>query len=79
MWSERILAAIDSGNEYKYWVKHYDGPSEYGIGGNGKISKLTIRKAGENRDLYSYERGDNVPAANPEVETILNIILAKYN
>jgi hypothetical protein len=78
MWREGILAAVNSGNKYKYWVKHYEEGSEYGIGG-GRISKLQIRKLGETKNVYNFDRGIDLPPINAEVETILNIILAKYN
>jgi hypothetical protein len=78
MWSEGIIASPTTGGKYKYWVKHYEEGSEYGIDG-GKVSKLTIRKVGESRDLYNFDRGMDVDCANDEVRTVLNIILAKYN
>ena len=43
MWSE---GTIKVGNSvFHYWVKHYDEPSHYGIG-NGRISKLTLKRNG---------------------------------
>jgi hypothetical protein len=78
MWSEGIIASPTTGGKYKYWVKHFEEGSEYGIDG-GKISKLTIRKVGESKDLYNFDRGMDVDCANDEVRTVLNIILAKYN
>ena len=79
MWSEGIIASPTTGNKYKYWVKHYEEGSEFGIGG-GKVSKLTIRKVGESRDdLYNYDRGLDVDCADDEVRTVYDIILSKYN
>jgi len=79
MWSEGIIAIPASGNKYKYWVKHYEEGSEvYGIEG-GRISKLTIRKLNENRDLYNYDRGLDVDCANDEVRAVYSIVLTKYN
>ena len=79
MWNEGIIASPATGSKYKYWAKHYEEPSEaYGIDG-GRISKLCIRKLGETRDLYNYDRGLDVDCADEEVRTVLNIILAKYN
>jgi hypothetical protein len=78
MWSEGIIASPTTGSKYKYWVKHYETGSEFGIDG-GKVSKLTIRKVGEARDLYNYDRGLDVDCADDEVRTVYNIILAKYN
>jgi hypothetical protein len=78
MWSEGIIASPTTGGKYKYWVKHYDEGSEFGIDG-GKVSKLTIRKLNDSRDLYNYDRGLDVDCADDEVRTVYNIILAKYN
>jgi hypothetical protein len=77
MWSEGIIACPTTGNKFKYWVKHYTADSEHGING-GKVSKLTIRKVGETRDLYNYDRGLDRDCATDEVRTVLDIILDKY-
>jgi hypothetical protein len=77
MWSEGIIACPTTGGKYKYWVKHFEEGSEFGIGG-GRISKLTIRKVGESRDLCNYDRGWDVEPAD-EVKAVYAIILGKYN
>lgn len=79
MWSEGTISIPETGNVYKYWCKHYLEPSHFGIGGNGKISKLTIRKVNSNVDLYSYDRGEDTPPLTDEVNAVLQIILSKYN
>jgi len=79
MWSECIISCPETGGKYKCWIKHYDEPSSvYGLMG-GKISKCVIRKLGSNRDLYSYDRGEDIPCADAEVESILRILIEKYN
>jgi hypothetical protein len=78
MWSEGIIASPTTGNKYKYWVKHYEEGSEFGIDG-GKVSKLTIRKVGESRDLYNYDRGLDVDCADDEVRAVYSIIISKCN
>ena len=78
MWSEGIIAVPATGNKYKYWVKHFEEGSEYGING-GRISKLTIRKLNESRDLYNYDRGLDIDCANDEVRAVYEIVLSKYN
>jgi hypothetical protein len=79
MWSEGTISSPTTGRKYKYWVKHYEEPSaDFGIGG-GRIFKLTIRKLGESRDLYNYDRGLDVDCADDEVRAVYEIILAKYN
>jgi hypothetical protein len=77
MWHEGIIASPSTNTVYKYWAKVYDEGSEFGING-GRISKLQIRKRGENHDLYNYDRGLDVPPANDEVAAVLDIILLKY-
>ena len=79
MWHEGIIASTTTNAKFKYWAKVYDEPSEtYGLEG-GKISKLTIRKLGETRDLYNYDRGIDVDCQSDEVRAVYEIVLAKYN
>ncbi len=78
MWSEGIIAGPTTGDKYKYWVKHFEEDSRFGIDG-GKVSKLTVRKVGQPKDLYNYDRGLDVDCANEEVRAVLAIILEKYN
>lgn len=80
MWSEGILTSSTTGSKYKYWVKHYEEPSEtFGIDG-GKISKLTIRKLNEGRDVLNYDRGWDVHCPDDyEVRAVYAVILEKYN
>ena len=77
MWSEGIISCLITGAKYKYWVKYFEEGSEFGIGG-GKISKLTIRKVGETRDLCNYDRGWDIEPTG-QVEAVYAIILQKYN
>ena len=63
MWSE---GTIKVGNSvFHYWVKHYDEPSHYGIG-NGRISKLTLKRNG--MVVYNYD-----------TEMALAILIRDYN
>jgi len=77
MWSEGIISCPATGGKYKYWVKHFEEGSEFGIDG-GKVSKLTIRKLGETHDLCNYDRGWDVEPIE-EVKAAYAIILQKYN
>ena len=77
MWSEGIIACPSTGGKYKYWVKHYEECSPFGIDG-GRISKLTLRKFGETRDLCNYDRGWDIEPSD-EVKTVYAMILSKYN
>lgn len=78
MWSEGIITCPMTGGKYKYWVKHYEEGSQYGID-SGKVSKLTIRKLDESRDLVNYDRGWDVEPNTNEVKAVYAIILQKYN
>ena len=78
MWHEGQIGSPTSNTVYKYWAKVYEEGSKFGIN-QGKVSKLTIRKFDETKDLYNYDRGLDQPPVNEEVEAVLNIILAKYN
>ena len=80
MWSEGILKGPATGNKYKYWVKHYEEPSEvFGIDG-GKISKLTIRKLNDSRDIVNCDRGWDVHCPDDyDVRAVYAAILEKYN
>jgi len=77
MWSEGIIACPSTGGKYKYWVKHYEEGSQHGIDG-GKVSKLTIRKFGETRDLCNYDRGWDIEPTD-EIKTVYDILIQKYN
>ena len=78
MWSEGIISCLITGEKYKYWIKYFEEGSEFGIDGGGKISKLTIRKVGETRDLCHYDRGWGIEPTG-QVEAVCAIILKKYN
>lgn len=77
MWSEGVIVGPETGVKYKYWVKHYEEGSRFGIEG-GRVSKLTIRRFGEPRDLCNYDRGWDIEPAD-EVKTVYALILEKYN
>ena len=77
MWSEGIIACSATGGKYKYWVKHYETGSQFGIDG-GKVSKLTIRKVDETHDLVNYDSGWDIEPEG-ELEAVYAIILDKYN
>ena len=64
-------------NGYHNWVKYYSEGSEHGIGGDGKVSKLSIRKDG--KELYRFERGldfDNLDAGG---KAVYEDLLRRYN
>jgi len=77
MWETGRIAAIDGNALYEYHAKVYDEPSEWGLNG-GRVSKLSIRKIGESEWLYNYDRSEDIPASDVEVESIVNIVLSKF-
>lgn len=74
-WTEGSL--LINGKVLKYWVKHFDEPSEYGIM-QGRVSKLEIRLDGE-AVTCSYDRGWDKKAEDEESITALGYLLRKYN
>ncbi|BBK61543.1 hypothetical protein A9CBEGH2_04830 [Amedibacterium intestinale] len=80
MWSEGTIGIPTENGKYKsvrYWVKHYEEPSEdYGIDG-GKISKLTLRMDGE--EIANYDRGWDIKPTCEEAEFALAILMKEYN
>ena len=50
MWSNGRIFTVKTKVGYEYWCKHYDEPSQFGIDG-GKISKLTIRRLRDGKEL----------------------------
>ncbi len=80
MWSEGTIGVPTKDGKYqavKYWVKHFDEPSEdYGID-NGRISKLSLRMNGE--CIANYDRGWDLKPICQEAEIALAIVLEEYN
>ena len=63
---------------YRFEIKHFDKPSEWGID-EGKISKLDIRKPGAATPIAAYDRGwDILPTSDNEPD-ITQAIIDKFN
>ena len=71
MWSKGTI------NGYSYCVKSYEEGSRFGINGDGRISKLEIRKDG--KILYNYDRGLDFDNLDPDGTVIYRQILEQYN
>ena len=71
MWTSGTL------NGYTYSVKFYDTGSRFGIGGDGRISKMSISKDGV--ELYSYERELGFDSLDEGGRAVYNELLKKYN
>lgn len=74
-WTEGSL--FINGKVLKYWVKHFDEPSQNGIL-DGRISKLEIRLDGE-AVTCRFDRGWDVKAEDYESKVALGYLLRKYN
>ena len=74
MWKEGTI--LIGGKGYRYWVKHYERGSQYGIKG-GRISKLMIKRDGE--IVCNYDRGWDVEPVDTNTRVALEILLYDYN
>ena len=75
MWEKGSL--LIEGTVVKYWIKHYEEPSEeYGIEG-GRISKMELRIGGE--VTLSYERGWGKEPEDEISQLAYAILMKKYN
>ena len=74
MWNEGTISV--NGEIFHYWMKQYEEGSEFGING-GRISKLTIKRSG--REVYNYDRGEDIEPIDKNTETALAIILKRNN
>ena len=74
MWKEGTVSV--NGEIFYYWLKQYEEGSEFGING-GRISKLTIKRSG--REVYNYDRGEDIEPIDKNTETALAIILKSNN
>lgn len=73
-----LAEATISGKTYKIEIVRFDEPSQYGIGGNGRISKLYITDNDCNA-LANYDRGWDKRPHTAEVKIVLNAIIEKFN
>ena len=80
MWKEGTIGIPKKDGGYKsvkYWVKHFEEPSEdYGING-GKISKLSLKMDGV--WIANYDRGWDIKPTWEEAELALCILLNDFN
>jgi len=75
MWAEGSIKVRNS--IFKYWIKHFDLPSEdFGLN-YGRISKLTLKRNG--KEVCNYDRGWDIKPADEDTETALAILIKEYN
>ena len=67
---------------FRYETKHFDEPSEFGIG-HGRISKLWLRRRGDVHPSLCFdrgwERGFTPRGKGAEVNAIYKALVAKFN
>ena len=73
-WQEGTVAI--KGGCYRFWVKAYEEPSQYGIDG-GRISKLMIKRGG--KIVANYDRGWDLEPVDFSTEAALAIIRYEYD
>lgn len=74
MWREGTIIINKKG--YRYWVKHFDEGSQFGIDG-GRISKLMIKRSG--KIVCNYDRGWDIKPVDEDTEFALAILIKNYN
>lgn len=74
MWKEGALKVRNS--IFKFWVKHYDEGSPFGID-EGRISKLTLKR--DDLTVCCYDRGWDILPVDEDTETALEILKLEYN
>ena len=73
-----LAVATVEGRDYKIEMMRFDEPSRYGIGGDGRISKLYITDDG-GKMLADYDRGWYIHPATAAAKAIAAAVTAKYN
>ena len=74
MWKE---GAIRVGNSiFKFWVKHYDEGSQYGID-EGRISKVTLKRNGQT--VCNYDRGWDIKPVDNDTQMAYEILVHTEN
>ena len=74
MWKEGAIKVRNS--VFKFWIKHYDEGSCYGID-EGRISIAMLKRNGIT--VCNYDRGWDVLPVDEDTETALEILKLEYN
>ena len=74
MWKEGSLKVYNS--IFHYWMKVFDGPSQFGIDG-GRISKLMLKRNGE--IVCNYDRSWDIEPTDSDTQLALEILLLGNN
>ena len=74
MWKEGALKVNNS--IFKFWVKHFDEGSPFGIE-DGRISKVMLKRNGTT--VCCYDRGWDIHPVDEDTEIALEILKKEYN
>ena len=74
MWTQGTINY--NGRAYRYSVKHFDEPSEFGYN-EGRASKIWIERDG--RTVFNYARGMDIKAADRDTKAVLEMLMKKLN
>lgn len=74
MWSQGVINY--NGKAYHYCVKHFEEPGIFGYN-EGRASKIWIQREGI--EVFNFDRGDDIPPADKDTETALQMLLGKFN
>ena len=74
MWTHGITNY--NGKTYHYSVKHYEETSCFGYD-EGRASKIWIQRDGIT--VFNFDRGDDVFPADKDTETVLRMLLERFN
>lgn len=74
MWKESSVKV--NGEVFHYWMKQYDGGSEWGIDG-GRISKLMLKRDG--KIVCNYDRGWDIEPNDENTQLALELLLHSEN
>ena len=74
MWKEGSIKV--NGEIFHYWMKQYEGGSQWGIEG-GRISKLMFKRNG--KIVCNYDRGWDIEPTCEEANLALSILLNELN
>ena len=74
MWKEGSVKVNNS--VFKFWVKHFDEGSQYGID-EGRISKVMLKR--NDITVCCYDRGWDIYPVDEDTKTALEILKKEYN
>lgn len=65
-----------NGSAYRYSVKHFEEPSEFGYK-EGRASKIWISR--DDIEVFNFDRGMDKEPVDADTEAVLQMLLDKFN